>query len=399
MKCEWKECTIGDLGQIITGKTPSTKNSDYWNGDIHFITPKDLQSTKHIFKTERYITKAGFYNIKGARLPIGSVCITCIGNIGYVGITTEKCVSNQQINSIIPNEQNDANFVYYLMKSLWSYFKNYEGQSTALSILNKTQFSKIKVAVPHLDVQIKISKILSLLDDKIELNNSINNNLEQQAQAIFKSWFVDFEPFNKVMPSDWFIGTVDNLAKEVICGKTPSTKRAEFYGSDIPFITIPDMHGKIYTLTTERYLSKLGANCQAKKTLPKNSVCVSCIGTAGLVTLVAEESQTNQQINSIVPKENFSSYYIYLLMHTLSDTINKFGQSGSTIVNLNKAQFGKIKVVIPSISVMTQFDEIVTPIFEKILENQKENLNLASLRNTLLPKLMSGELDVSNIDL
>ena len=399
MKCEWKECTIGDLGQIITGKTPSTKNSDYWNGDIHFITPKDLQSTKHIFKTERYITKAGFYNIKGARLPIGSVCITCIGNIGYVGITTEKCVSNQQINSIIPNEQNDANFVYYLMKSLWSYFKNYEGQSTALSILNKTQFSKIKVAVPHLDVQIKISKILSLLDDKIELNNAINNNLEQQAQAIFKSWFVDFEPFNKVMPSDWFIGTVDNLAKEVICGKTPSTKRAEFYGSDIPFITIPDMHGKIYTLTTERYLSKLGANCQAKKTLPKNSVCVSCIGTAGLVTLVAEESQTNQQINSIVPKENFSSYYIYLLMHTLSDTINKFGQSGSTIVNLNKAQFGKIKVVIPSISVMTQFDEIVTPIFEKILENQKENLNLASLRNTLLPKLMSGELDVSNIDL
>ena len=399
MKCEWKECTIGDLGQIITGKTPSTKNSDYWNGDIHFITPKDLQSTKHIFKTERYITKAGFYSIKGARLPIGSVCITCIGNIGYVGITTEKCVSNQQINSIIPNEQNDANFVYYLMKSLWSYFKNYEGQSTALSILNKTQFSKIKVAVPHLDVQIKISKILSLLDDKIELNNAINNNLEQQAQAIFKSWFVDFEPFNKVMPSDWFIGTVDNLAKEVICGKTPSTKRAEFYGSDIPFITIPDMHGKIYTLTTERYLSKLGANCQAKKTLPKNSVCVSCIGTAGLVTLVAEESQTNQQINSIVPKENFSSYYIYLLMHTLSDTINKFGQSGSTIVNLNKAQFGKIKVVIPSISVMTQFDEIVTPIFEKILENQKENLNLASLRNTLLPKLMSGELDVSNIDL
>lgn len=227
----------------------------------------------------------------------------------------------------------------------------------------------------------------------------INNNLELQAQAIFKLWFVDFEPFGKVMPSNWFIGTVDDLAKEVICGKTPSTKKAEYYGSDIPFITIPDMHEKIYTVTTERYLSMLGANSQAKKSLPKNSVCVSCIGTAGLVTLVAEESQTNQQINSIIPKDGFSPYYIYLLMQTLSDTINKLGQSGSTIVNLNKSQFGKIQVTIPTLSIMTKFDEIVSPIFEKILQNQKENLNLSSLRDTLLPKLMSGELDVSNIDL
>ena len=227
----------------------------------------------------------------------------------------------------------------------------------------------------------------------------LNNNLEQQAQTIFKSWFIDFEPFDKIMPSDWRIGIIDDLAKEVVCGKTPSTKKAEYYGSDIPFITIPDMHGIIYTVTTERYLSKLGASSQVKKSLPKNSVCVSCIGTAGLVTLVAEESQTNQQINSIIPKDGFSSCYIYLLMQTLSDTINKLGQSGSTIVNLNKSQFGKIAVIIPTLSTMTKFDETVSPIFEKILENQKENLNLTSLRDTLLPKLISGELDVSNIEI
>ncbi len=201
------------------------------------------------------------------------------------------------------------------------------------------------------------------------------------------------------MPSDWTIGTVDDLAKEVVCGKTPSTKKAEYYGSDIPFITIPDMHGKIYIVTTERYLSMLGANSQAKKSLPKNSICVSCIGTAGLVTLVAEESQTNQQINSIIPKDEFSPYYIYLLMQTLSDTINKLGQSGSTIVNLNKSQFGKIQVIIPALSAMTKFDETVCQIFEKILQNQKENSNLALLRDTLLPKFMSGEIDVSEIDL
>ena len=126
---------------------------------------------------------------------------------------------------------------------------------------------------------------------------------------------------------------------------------------------------------------------------------MSCIGTAGLVTLVAEESQTNQQINSIIPKDGFSPYYIYFLMKSHSNTINKFGQSGSTIVNLNKSQFGKIQVTIPSLPTMTKFDEIVSPIFEKILQIQKENLNLSSLRDTILPKLMSGEIDIEDVNI
>ena len=216
---------------------------------------------------------------------------------------------------------------------------------------------------------------------------------------MYRSWFIDCEPFDGIRPSDWNIGTVNDLAQEVVCGKTPSTKNAAFYGSDIPFITIPDMHGNIYALTTERYLSTLGAYSQVKKMLPKNSVCVSCIGTAGLVTLVASVSQTNQQINSIIPKDGASPFYIYLLMQTLSEVINKLGQSGSTIVNLNKAQFGKIQVVIPSVSSMKAFDNAVSPLFALILENQKENICLSSLRETLLPKLMSGELDVSSLDL
>ena len=227
----------------------------------------------------------------------------------------------------------------------------------------------------------------------------LNNNLEQQAQAIFKSWFVDFEPCNGIMPSDWSYGTIENLASEIVCGKTPSTKKKEYYGDDIPFITIPDMHNSVYTVKTERSLSLLGADSQSKKTLPQNSVCVSCIGTAGLVTLVSTPSQTNQQINSIIPKENVSPYFVYLLMKTKSDEINKYGQSGSTIVNLNKTQFSKLECIIPSIKYLIKFNDLLEPIFNKILVNVKENTALADLRDTLLPKLMSGELDVSNIDL
>ena len=167
----------------------------------------------------------------------------------------------------------------------------------------------------------------------------------------------------------------------------------------MPFITIPDMHDNVYVTTTARYLSEEGVQSQIKKILPANSICVSCIGTAGLVSLVAQPSQTNQQINSIIPKQNFSAYYIFLLMQTLSEKINRLGQSGSTIVNLNKAQFGKIEVTVPSIEAMKNFDNIVSPIFTLILTNMRENERLSTLRDTLLPKLMSGEIDVSDIDL
>lgn len=257
----------------------------------------------------------------------------------------------------------------------------------------------LEIDFPPLVEQEKIGSFLKAFDDKIALNDRINKNLEQQAQAIYRSWFVNYEPFDGTKPDDWSDGTIDALGTEIICGKTPSTKKSEYYGGNTPFITIPDMHGCVYIVSTERYLSDAGVASQPKKTLPPNTVCVSCIGTAGLVTLVSEESQSNQQINSIIPKEGISVYYIYLLMQTLAETINKLGQSGSTIVNLNKTQFGKIQVMIPSKRVLQDFDSLCRPLFDTILSNQKENINLSELRDTLLPKLMSGELDVSDIDL
>lgn len=300
-----------------------------------------------------------------------------------------------------PTDEIDLLYYGYAIKAYQRDIESLAEGSTGQTEINRNRLlNEIIIKYPaDLRRQHEIGQFLLDIDEKIMVNGKINDNLEQQAQALYKAWFVDFLPFGGTRPLDWLVGTINDLAAEIVCGKTPSTKVADYYGVDVPFITIPDMHRKIYVVATERYLSELGANSQAKKNLPKNSVCVSCIGTAGLVTLVATESQTNQQINSIIPKDGFSPYYIYLLMQTLSDTINKLGQSGSTIVNLNKAQFGKIQVIVPSITAMTQFDTIIFPLFETILENQRESLKLASLRDTLLPRLMSGELDVSNINL
>lgn len=376
MKCN--RYTLSDLATIKYGKNQKKVLSDSGNVPIYGTGGLMGFATTSLYDKPSVLIgrKGTIGKVKYVEQPFWTV-----DTLFYTIINTDL---------VIPK------YLFYVMSLID--LNNYNEGTTIPSLRTET-LNRLEFDIPDLDEQRKILSCLNPIDEKIELNNEINNNLEQQAQAIFKSWFVDFEPYNGVMPSDWHIGTIDDLAKEVVCGKTPSTKNAEYYGSDVPFITIPDMHEKIYAVTTERYLSSLGANSQAKKTLPKNSVCVSCIGTAGLVTLVAKESQTNQQINSIIPKEGFSPYFIYLLMQTLSDTINKLGQSGSTIVNLNKSQFDKIQVIIPSLSAMTNFDKIISPIFEKILQNQRENINLESLRDTLLPKLMSGELDVSDIDL
>lgn len=397
---DWKECTIADLGEVVGGATPSTKKPEnYENGDISWITPKDLStfSGRFIIRGERNITEIGLNSCSTRLLPPNTVLFSSRAPIGYVAIAAKEMCTNQGFKSVIPNADTDYMFLYYLLKHNRDNIENM-GSGTTFKEVSGNTMKSIKVYVPvDIDEQRRIGAVLSAIDDKIELNTAINENLEQQAQAIFKSWFVDFEPFGGVMPEDWNVGIVSDLSKEIICGKTPSTKKKEYYGNFMPFITIPDMHNSVYAISTERYLSELGAKSQSKKILPKNSICVSCIGTAGLVVLVATDSQTNQQINSIIPKDGYSPYYIYLLMQTLSEKINRLGQSGSTIVNLNKAQFGIMDALIPSMVSMNEFDSIVQPLFKLILANQQENQRLSALRDTLLPKLMNGEIDVSEV--
>lgn len=398
---EWIDCKLSDIGEIVGGATPSTKDKSNYDGDIVWLTPKDLSNftERYIEKGERSITEKGYNSCSTKMLPVNAILFSSRAPIGYVAIAANEMCTNQGFKSVIPNDKVDYKFLYYLLKYKKSFIEGM-GSGTTFKEVSGNVMKNIEVHIPrNVIIQKKIAKILDSIDSKIECNNAINRNLQEQAETLYKSWFVDFEPYGGQKPADWVNGIVEDLAKEVVCGKTPSTKKEEYYGEDVPFVTIPDMHRCVYTVRTERKLSILGAESQSKKTLPKNSVCVSCIGTAGLVVLLPEASQTNQQINSIVPKPNYSPYYIYLMMNTMGETINKFGQAGSTIVNLNKTQFGRMEVLIPSVAAMSDFDKIVEPIFNKILSNQLENIRLANLRDLLLPKLMSGELDVSEIDI
>ena len=185
-----------------------------------------------------------------------------------------------------------------------------------------------------------------------------------------------------------------DIADRIITGKTPSTKNEEFWNGDIPFITIPDMHNQVFTIDTERTISKVGA----KSLIPKNSISVSCIATVGLVSISTEESQTNQQINSIVLKNDYDLYYLFEFLSE-QESFMKNIAGGSTTYNINKTIFENIEVPYLPKNIVQEFHNTVCKLFDKIKLNQLENKNLKQLRDTLLPKLMNGEIDLDKIEI
>ena len=260
------------------------------------------------------------------------------------------------------------------------------------------------------------------------------------AQALFKSWFADFDPVRAKATlkhhdtcatppqggSDWsveraraYLDRMDpNIAVlfpdrlvdsalgpipagwevkalghfgEIITGKTPSTRRPEYYGEDVPFLRIPDMHRKMYALETELMLSMQGANSQPQKTLPPGSISVSCIATLGLVVLNHHRTQTNQQINSIIPYSELVSRYIFWTCRHLSSQIETGGLGGSVFGNMNKSTFAALRAVYPGSATVSAYDSLISPLHASILANDKQAHILAAQRDALLPKLVSGE--------
>ena len=227
------------------------------------------------------------------------------------------------------------------------------------------------------------------ITERIDLKQKINDNLEATARALYLSYFIDLDPFDGKQPINWKEVTIDDIASDVICGKTPPTADPKNYGTYMPFITIPDMHGNVYSTSTERFLSEKGVTTQSNKTLPANSICVSCIASVGLVCLTAEPSQTNQQINSIVCKSGVSPYYVYIKMTTLTDYLKQIGAGGSTTLNVNKTLFGQIPILCPDKDSMYVFHERVVPLFDEIRANQYEMQQMVVLKDLILTRLSS----------
>ena len=298
--------------------------------------------------------------------------------------------SSYTVFEVTDNERLDPEYLMlWFSRPEFDRYTRYMSHGSVREIFDWDELCKVELPVPSIEKQRGIVKAYNTITDRIELKRKINDNLEAAVLSIYKCFFVDYIPFDGSQPSSWKEVTVDDIASDVICGKTPPTADPQNYGGTIPFITIPDMHGSVYTTSTARFLSEKGASTQPGKMLPANSVCVSCIASVGLVCLTAEPSQTNQQINSIICKDQISPFYVYTKMTTLNKYLKQLGAGGSTTLNINKTLFGQIPILLPDEASMKEYHNKVEPLFSSIRENQYEIQHLESLKRLLLSQISS----------
>ena len=293
--------------------------------------------------------------------------------------------------------------------TFWTYhFKNQSfrkamaGTAVGANIQNLSQgrLADYVTTVPDYDSQVRIAKWLSVYDNLIENNKKQIKLLEEAAERLYREWFVDlhFPGYENTEiidgePEGWKKQKISEFG-EIITGKTPSTTKEQYYGGNIPFVKIPDMHNCVYPIVTESTLTTEGANTQKNKFIHKNGIMVSCIATVGLVNIAIEPCQTNQQINSIVLHDERDLYYTYFTMKRLKALLEGVGSNGATMTNVNKTKFGNLEVLYPSNNLRKDYFDYCKPIFEKIYALSVGVHKLSQVRDGLLPKLMSGEIEV-----
>lgn len=400
---EWKQCTLADLGEIVGGATPSTKNDDYYGGDIAWITPKDL-STFHgrfISHGERNITAEGLKNSSARLMPPHSVLFTSRAPIGYVAIAENEVCTNQGFKSIVPNSDTDYLFLYYLLVHNRERIENM-GSGTTFKEVSGAVMKQISVSVPtDIEEQKSISAILGALDDKIENNTKINHHLEQMAQVIFKSWFVDFEPFGGVMPDDWCEGILGDYCS-VKSGF--AFKSAWWQESGIRVIKIKNITENGFDFSGCSFVSDDKVSYAKDFVATAGDVLIAMTGaTIGKFAIIPQHDETllvNQRVGKFFlgtdPLNRLPFLWCLLKQDEVFNEIVNRGQ-GSAQPNISPTDIMTIPIIIPSGEVLDNFNNSLRSCFETMILNAAENQKLSDLRDTLLPRLMSGELSVADI--
>lgn len=322
------------------------------------------------------------------------------GNVGKPYFYEEAWAHNTTLY-VDDFKGNDPKFLYYLCQTMP--FANFGGGS-AVPTLNRNHIHPLETKIPvKVEDQRRIASILSSLDRKIELNNKINADLEEMAQAIFKNWFVDFEPFKDgkfvdselgMIPEGWKVGRLDEIA-DVVGGSTPSKAKPEYYTQKgIAWLTPKDLsnHPAVYTSRGEIDITEEGYNSTSTKLMPKGTILFTSRAPIGYISIAQNDICTNQGFKSLVPRKAGTCFLYCFLKYVTPEIENK--STGSTFKEASGALMKSLQVIMPEQKVFEEFEEIVSPLFAKIGSLEKENSRLSTLRDTLLPRLMSGELEV-----
>lgn len=396
---KWKKCTIADLGTVVGGATPSTKKPEnYDGGTIAWITPKDLAGFlgRFISHGERNITEAGLHSCSTQMMPRHTILFSSRAPIGYVAIAENEVCTNQGFKSVVPNDNTDYMFLYYLLLNNRQNIEHMGSGTTFKEVSGKTMRG-IEICVPESkEEQIRISSMLSAIDDKIEENERINKNLEQQAQALFKSWFLDYEPWDGSVPDSWKHGKLGDFA-EIKRGGSPRPIQEYLSDSGLRWLKISDVTSLQTPFVIDIKDHIIEAGLRKTVFLKAGSLVLSNSATPGVPKILDVDSCIHDGW-LYFPESKFSKEYLYLYFKYIRQQLVNLS-NGSVFNNLKTDILKRYPTILPDKETLRRFDDIVIPMFLQIQNLTRESHKLADMRDTLLPKLMSGKLDVSDIDI
>ena len=396
---EWKNCTLSSLGTIVGGATPSTKKPEnYEGGTIPWITPKDLSgfSGRYISHGERNITEKGLNSCSAQMMPKHSVLFSSRAPIGYVAISNCEVCTNQGFKSIVPNENTDYLFLYYLLQYKKKDIENL-GSGTTFKEVSANTMKGVEVRVPvEKSEQEKIASVLSAIDDKIEANTRINENLEQQLTALFVHDFADSIATASTdtcpMLGD-LITVIDNR------GKTPPLTTEIF---DYPIIDVGALKGpgRIVDFNNcTKYVEQATYETWFRSGHPKSwDILISTVGSLAEVKIYLGSKGCMAQNVVALRATSISPLYLYQYLRFVRADLVAYN-IGSVQPSIKVTHIVKHPIFVPEISKLQEFEETARVITNRLYANYNECESLKELRDTLLPKLMSGELDVSELDI
>ena len=407
---------LSEVMDLIGGGTPKTTKPEYWDGDIPWLSVKDFNNDfRFVYETEKHITELGLNNSSTKLLKAGDVIISARGTVGEIATIPFPMAFNQSCYGLrAKKEIVTADFLYYLIKhNIHVLKKNTHG--SVFDTITRDTFAGIEVDIPDMDSQTKIAEILSNIDEKIEVNVRINENLEQQAVVLFRSWFSAFSlspnshrvnsEFGEI-PEDFTVikvGSLPILVTDYVSNGSFASLKANVSLYQEPnyayFIRNTDLKSGSFGVFVDQHSYEF----LSKSTLYGGEIIISNVGDVGSVFLCPKLDAHMTLGNNIImlrPEDDHLRYYLYIWFKYLQGQALIQGiKGGSAQPKFNKTDFKNTSILIPPKDILSRFHETVAPMFEMISHRQTETSRLANLRDTLLPHLMSGEIDVSKLDI
>jgi type I restriction enzyme S subunit len=403
----WKETTLDKIIELVGGGTPKTSVSEYWNGNIPWLSVVDFNNdSRWVEKTEKSITEEGLENSSTKLLDSGDLVISARGTVGELAQLKRRMTFNQSCYGIKANENSDVNFLYYLLKwKIKNIKKNVHG--AVFDTITRNTFEKIDILSPPLPEQKQIAAALSSLDNKIELLRKENETLEKIAQGVFKEWFVNFRIGGKKLkikngiPERWRVGKVGEIAS---LKSGFAFKGGDFVEkSNVSVLKIKDLKGRgEVDLADVSFVNDDVAKQERVKYFKLGSGDIvlamsgNTTGKIGMIPPYLDNLFLNQRVGKFFMKDdNYKNLlYLFLMSGDYEAVILNMGY-GSAQPNINPAQIENIDMIFPVDNILEKFKNAVNPMMEKVLINNSQIQTLSRLRDTLLPKLMSGKMKIN----